>query len=312
MSYKNTPIQKLNSFEKNNVYIKREDLIDLAFGGNKARKVEYFAKDIVNKGCNYIVTYGSSQSNHCRVTAAIAAKLGMKCLLILAEDGKSEYNGNYFLYDLFGAEVLFTDISQVSITIDRTMERLNREGYKPYFITGGGHGNLGTQAYVDAYKEIKNQTKYLDLEFDYIFFASGTGTTQAGLAIGSRINNDKTQIIGISIARREERGKKVILDSIEEYCKESDLDININREEINFIDDYIGSGYADIYKEILVTIKYISQKENIILDPVYTGKAFYGMLDFIEKNNIKDKNILFIHTGGVPLLFKYASEFKCL
>lgn len=312
MSYKNTPIQKLNSFEKNNVYIKREDFIDLAFGGNKARKIEYFAKDIANKGCNYIVTYGSSQSNHCRVTAAIAAKLGIKCLLILANDSKLEYSGNYFLYDLFGAEVLFTDVSEVSITIDKTMKRLKKEGYNPYFITGGGHGNLGTQAYVDAYQEIKNQTKDLDLEFDYIIFASGTGTTHAGLAIGSQINKDKTQIIGISIARREERGKEVILESIKEYCKEAKLDINISKEEINFIDDYIGSGYADIYKEILQTIKYISQKENIILDPVYTGKAFYGMLDFIEKNNIKGKNILFMHTGGAPLLFKYANEFKGL
>lgn len=310
MRTKNTPIQKLNSFEKNNIYIKREDLIDLAFGGNKARKIEYFAKDIIDKKCDYIITYGSSQSNHCRVTAAIASKLGIKCLLILADDGKSDYNGNYFLYDLFGAECLFTSVNKVSETIGRIIEKLKQEGYKPYFIPGGGHGNLGTEAYIDAYEEIKNQAESLNLEFDYIFFASGTGTTHAGLAIGSKINNDKNKIVGISIARKKQRGKEVILESISEYCENINLDIKLKESEINFVDDYIGKGYADIYKEVLQTIKCISKRENIMLDPVYTGKAFYGMLDFIEKNNIKDKNILFIHTGGTPLLFKYANEFK--
>lgn len=312
MKYKNTPIQKLSSFKKNDIYIKREDLIDLAFGGNKARKIEYFAEDILKNKHDYIVTYGASQSNHCRVTAAIAAKLGIKCLLILADDGKADYNGNYFLYDLFGAETVNIEVNDVSKSINTIMEGLKNKGYNPYFITGGGHGNLGTQAYVDAYEEIKNQSKDMNVKFDYIFFASGTGTTHAGLEIGSKTNNDDTKIIGISIARREERGKEVIVESINEYLTKKEIGLQINKNDITFIDSYIGNGYADIYESVIQTIKSIARNENILLDPVYTGKAFYGMLDFIEKNNITNKNILFIHTGGAPLLFKYADKFRSL
>lgn len=310
MEYKFTPIQKISSINNNNLYIKREDLIDIAFGGNKARKIGYFAKDITEKKCDYIVTYGSSQSNHCRVTAAIAAKLGIKCLLILADDGKYDYNGNYFLYDLFGAESIIIDVESVSNTIEETMKLLRKKGYNPYFIPGGGHGILGTQAYIDAYKEIKKQSKKLKVDFDYIFFASGTGTTHAGLCIENKISKDSTKIIGISIARKEERGKQVILDSIEEYTREKEVKFSITDREIDFIDTYIGNGYADIYENIINTIKNTAKNDNILLDPVYTGKAFYGMTDFIEKNNIINKNILFIHTGGTPLLFKYANLFR--
>ncbi|MCR1849925.1 pyridoxal-phosphate dependent enzyme [Paeniclostridium sordellii] len=305
-----TPIQKISDINKNNIYIKREDLIDIAFGGNKARKINYFAKDIVSKNCDYIVTYGSSQSNHCRVTAAIASKLGLKCLLILADDGKDDYNGNYFLYDLFGAKSIIIDVNNVNKTIDETMANLKDKGHKPYFISGGGHGNLGTQAYIDAYKEIKIQSKEKNLDFDYIFFASGTGTTHAGLIVGNKLNKDKTEVIGISIARRNKRGKQVILESVKEYTSENKIDFKITTEDIKFIDSYIGNGYADIYQDIINTIKQVAKNDNILLDPVYTGKAFYGMKDFLEKNNIMNKNILFIHTGGIPLLFKYADRFK--
>lgn len=312
MNKKITPIQRLHSFSKNNIYIKREDLIDLAFGGNKARKITYFAEDILKNKNDYIVTYGSSQSNHCRVTAAIAAKLGLKCLLILADDGKFDYNGNYFLYDLFGAEIITVNVNEVSKSIDLIMKKLRKKGYNPYFITGGGHGNLGTQAYVDAYEEIRKQSSEIGVHFDYIFLASGTGTTHAGLEIGQKLNGDNTDIIGISIARKELRGKQVILDSINEYKREKKIQLSVEEKDIKFIDSYIGNGYADIYKGILEVIKSMARQENILLDPVYTGKAFYGMLDFIEKNNINNKNILFIHTGGSPLLFRYADEFKVL
>lgn len=310
MGLKFTPIQKISSINKNNLYIKREDSIDIAFGGNKARKIDYFAKDILDKKCDYIVTYGSSQSNHCRITAAISAKLELKCLLILADDGKYDYNGNYFLYDLFGAESIITNVENVSNTIEVTMNSLREKGYTPYFIPGGGHGKLGTQAYIDAYKEIKKQSKELKVDFDYIFFASGTGTTHAGLCIENKLSKDSTKIIGISIARKEERGKQVIVDSINEYIREKEIEFSIEDKEIYFIDKYIGNGYADIYKDVINTIKAVAKNDNILLDPVYTGKAFYGMTDFIEKNNIINKNILFIHTGGTPLLFKYANVFK--
>ena len=308
MKTKNTPIQKISDFNTNEMYIKREDLIDLSFGGNKARKVEYFMEDILNKKSDYIVTYGSVQSNHCRVVAALSAKMGIKCLLILAETDEIDYGGNYFLYKLYDAKITFSKVDKVSSTIDETIQKLKDDGYNPYFITGGGHGNLGTMAYVDAYKEITNQNK--DKEFDYIFFASGTGTTQAGLIIGNEKENSKTKIVGISIARNKKRATEVIYESIKDYCQEYNEDLDIDKININIEDRYIGNGYGHIYEEILSTIKEVSRKDNILLDPVYTGKAFYAMNDYIVKNNIKNKKILFIHTGGMPILFKHADRFK--
>lgn len=306
-----TPIQKLNSYKQNNLYIKRDDMTDLVLGGNKARKLEYFMQDAVDKNADYIVTYGSVHSNHCRMTAAAASKLGLPCLLILSKPkNEPSYNGNYFLYDLLDAEVHYVENNNVSDTIDQQLELLKEKGYNPYFIYGGGHGNLGTQAYIDAYQEIEVQKEKLEIEFDYIFLASGTGTTQAGLIIGKEMLDNKEKIIGISIARNKDRGTNVIKESIDNYVKEYEKKLSISKREMIFLDQYIGKGYADLYPEIKDTIKEIAKKDAILLDPVYTGKAFYGMKDYLIKNDISNKNVLFIHTGGTPILFSNAEKFR--
>ena len=306
-----TSLKKINNINNNNIYIKRDDMTGLAMGGNKARKLEYFMKDALNNDADYIVTYGSVHSNHCRMTAAAASKIGLPSLLILSKpENKPPYNGNYFLYDLLDADIHYVENNNVSVTIDKQLEKLKAKGNNPYFIYGGGHGNLGTQAYIDAYHEIEKQKKDMNINFDYIFLASGTGTTQAGLIIGKKSLNNNEKIIGISIAREKERGTNVIQESIEQYIKDNELEININRNEIIFLDKYIGKGYADINQNIKKTIKEIAKKEAILLDPVYTGKAFYGMKDYIKYNNIENKNILFIHTGGTPILFSNAEKFR--
>lgn len=306
-----TPLQKISNINSNKLFIKRDDMTDLVLGGNKARKLEYFMQDAVDKNADYIVTYGSVHSNHCRMTAAAASKLGLPCLLILSKPDKiSGYNGNYFLYDLLDAKIHYVEDGKVSETIDDELKTLKDIGHKPYFIYGGGHGNLGTQAYIDAYQEIEVQKEKLEIEFDYIFLASGTGTTQAGLIIGREMIDNKEKIIGISIARNKDRGTNVIKESIDNYSKEYDKKININKEEIIFLDQYIGKGYADLYPEIKDTIKEIAKKDAILLDPVYTGKAFYGMKDYLIKNDISNKNVLFIHTGGTPILFSNAEKFR--
>ncbi|MCR2045367.1 pyridoxal-phosphate dependent enzyme [Anaerosalibacter massiliensis] len=311
--FKNTPLYRLKSFNENNIYIKRDDMTDPVCGGNKARKLKYFIEEILNKGYNHIVTYGSKESNHCRITAAFASKYNMPCTLILAEPEANEeitYNGNYFLYDLLDAKIIWSKVEKVSDKIDETMESLRMEGYKPYFIQGGGHGPIGTHAYVKAYQEIEFQKKKLNIDFDYIFLASGTGTTQAGLIIGKELYKNHENIIGISVARKEERGRKVIYESIYEYLDTENISLDIKEESIDFIDNYIGKGYGDIYHEVLKTIKKVAKSEGILLDPIYTGKAFYGMLNYLENKNLKGKNALFIHTGGLPLIFNYTYKFK--
>ncbi|WP_339234561.1 D-cysteine desulfhydrase family protein [Oceanobacillus sp. FSL W7-1281] len=305
-----TPIQFYNSFESNNIYIKRDDLTDLALGGNKVRKLEYFLADAEEKKADCIVTYGSPQSNHCRLTAAAASRQGVKTVLILSKSDKPEFNGNYFLFDLFDVEVVWVDTDNVPQKIEETLLDLKNKGYNPYFIQGGGHGNLGTHAYKVAFDEIIEQQSKKDIEFDYIFHASGTGTTQAGLIAGKTIVNSKIKIVGISVARNSNRGKEVIHESLKEYFNEFHHSIDSFNDQIIFNDSYIGDGYAHIYPEIIDNIKTVAKKSGVLLDPVYTGKAFYGMLSYIDLNKIKDSNVLFIHTGGTPLLFNYANMFK--
>lgn len=305
-----TPIQFYGEYNGNKIYIKRDDLTEPTMGGNKVRKLELFLSEAKEKNVDYIVTYGATQSNHCRLTVSMANKLGFKVLLILARSDEVNYNGNFLIYDLYDTEIVWTDTDQVKQTIDSTLNKLIEQGYSPYFIQGGGHGNLGTHAYKLTYEEILSQEKQMNQSFDKIFHASGTGTTQAGLIAGNILNNREKEIVGISIARTEKRGKEVIKESICEYFHDKEITLTITKKDIIFLDHYIGKGYADIYPEIISTIKMVAKNSSVLLDPVYTGKAFYGMLNYIEQTETMNQKILFIHTGGLPLLFNYANYFK--
>ena len=285
---------------KENLYIKREDLIPYSFGGNKARKGLLFFKEIDKGGYDCVVTYGSSHSNHCRIIANMAAARKMKCYLISPREiSDVTYNSKFM--KLFDAEMLSVPVEKVHSEIEKKIAQLKRDGFNPYFIPGGGHGNIGTQAYVECYKEIKEYEIENNIKFDYIFFASGTGTTHAGLVCGQLIYKDNRKIVGISIARKNPYGRKIVLDSIREYMPNEE-ERNIQEKTI-FIDDYIGAGYGKDNLKITKTIKDVMINYGIPLDSTYTAKAFYGMCEYLKKTNIKDKKILFIHSGGTPLFF---------
>jgi len=302
-----TPVQKLKeSLNDNQFYIKRDDLLPISFGGNKVRKAILFFEDLERRSCDCVVTYGSSNSNHCRVIANIAASKELFCYIISPNETVSK-TSNSQMMELFGANIIQCSINDISSTIENTLNKLKQKGYTPYFIEGGGHGNLGTQSYLEVYKEILNYEKEKGMFFDFIFHTSGTGTTQAGLICGQLLYGDNRKIIGISNARKCWKGKNVVIDSVNDYLQ-SIGDKFIEESFIHFIDDYILNGYGDYNEEILVTIKEILIQEGIPLDPVYTGKAFWGMKKFIEKNQIKGQNILFIHTGGIPLFFDSLEE----
>ena len=305
-----TPIEYYGEYNSNQLYIKRDDLTEPTLGGNKVRKLELFLQEAKEQNADYIVTYGAAQSNHCRLTVATANKLGFKTLLILAKNNDINYNGNFLIYDLYDTEIVWTDTDKVPETIDHTLNSLKEKGFRPYFIQGGGHGDLGTHAYRLAYDEIIQQEQDLGLHFSHIFHASGTGTTQAGLVAGKLLNQQDTEVIGISVARNRKRGSEVIEESILSYLSQYQKEAFYNKDVLRFIDDYVGDGYADIYPDITKTIKMVVKQSNILLDPVYTGKAFYGMMQYINTHQIKEQNILFIHTGGIPLLFNYANTFQ--
>ncbi|MGN0818799.1 MAG: 1-aminocyclopropane-1-carboxylate deaminase/D-cysteine desulfhydrase [Christensenellaceae bacterium] len=302
---KMTPIQNLEN-ETNNLYIKREDFFPFSFGGNKARKAELFFNEIDLGGFDCVVTYGSGSSNHCRVVSNMAAKRGLKCYIISPQEASEEtFNSKLML--LFGASIQIVPVSLVHDTIENTLTKLREAGKKPYFIPGGGHGNIGTQAYVNCYEEILQYEKNNNIKFDYIFHASGTGTTQAGLVCGKILHKARHNIVGISIARKNPRGREVIIDSEKEYL--ASLGISHTQELLNrntvFLDEYVSSGYGNSNEAIKKTIEHVMIKYGIPLDETYTGKAFYGMIDYIKNNKIVNKNVLFIHTGGTPLFFDY-------
>lgn len=295
-----TSITKNGFIEGNELYIKRDDLIPYSFGGNKARKAFLFFKEIVQGNYDYVVTYGSSHSNHCRVISNMAAEKKIPCCIIAPLEVSDETYNSKFM-KLFGADIITVPVEKVHETIDKVLINLKKVGKNPYFIPGGGHGNIGTKAYVDCYQEIKVFEEAKNVHFDYIFFASGTGTTHAGLVCGKILNNDDRIIIGISIARKNPRGRDIVIDCIKEFLP------NVEEETIQsntiFLDCYTGDGYGRENEDIIETIKYSMINYGIPLDSTYTGKAFFGMRDYLKKNNLVGNKVLFIHTGGTPLFF---------
>jgi len=299
-----TPIHKVICLENNALYVKREDFIPFSFGGNKARKAQLFFEEIDRNTYDCVVTYGSSSSNHCRVVSNMAYARGMKSYIISPEEASDETYNSKFM-ELFGTEITVCPVSKVHDTIENKLMSLKEEGLNPYFIAGGGHGNIGTQAYVNCYEEIRQFEFENNIHFDYIFHASGTGTTQAGLICGQLINRDERKIIGISIARKNPRGREVILESIQDYMRENK--ISISEDSIDnatiFVDDFVGGGYGISTDEVDEVVQNVMRKNGLPLDKTYTGKAFAGMLEYIKQNRIMNKKILFIHTGGTPLFF---------
>jgi D-cysteine desulfhydrase len=305
----NTPIYQMKYNDLSNTYfIKRDDLLPISFGGNKARKASLFFEDIMEKDSDCVVTYGSSRSNHCRIVANIAASKKIPCYIISPiELNYSTFNSK--MVELFGASVTQCPVSQVSITIERKLDELIQKGFNPYFIPGGGHGDLGTQAYVKAYEEILDFEKASGLHFDYIFHTSGTGTTQAGLVCGKELNGDNREIVGISNARKNPYGGKVVYDSVNSYFASIGKE-KTTVKEISFIDDYILDGYGSFNEQIKQTVQQILIQDGVPLDLTYTGKGFWGMKEYIKKKRILGKKVLFIHTGGTPLFFDNLEELK--
>lgn len=304
MTMCNTPIHELSMQQNNRIFVKREDLIPYSFGGNKARKAMLFFEQINSGGYNCVVTYGSSHSNHCRIVANMAAACSIPCMIIAPQE-VSDVTYNSKMMELFGAQITSVPVEQVHDVIEEMMRALQQAGRKPYFIPGGGHGNLGTQAYVDCYKEIEKYEKEHKLHFDYIFHASGTGTTQAGLVCGQLMAGDERSIVGISIARKKPRGEDVVLQSVRDYLAAAGTEFSEAqiRQAVTFVDDYTGEGYGKSDEQVLQTIRSVLIAHGIPLDTTYTGKAYAGMLEYLRSANIKHKNILFIHTGGTPLFF---------
>ncbi len=305
---KSTPLVELSGqYSDNRIWIKRDDLIPFSFGGNKARKAAEFYRSITDSEADLVMTYGSNCSNHCRVIANLAFALGIHCHIISPES-QEEDSFNRLITDRFGATVETCPVSAVSSTIDAAMERFSLEGRKPYFIMGGGHGIQGSTAYEKAYDEICLQQLEYGIDFDILFHASGTGSTQAGLVCGrlKQMNTQKKcpKVVGISIAREAKRGREVIRESIAEHLGNA-YESLYRDEELIFTDKYRLGGYGNYNEEVAQVIGKVMSHDGIPMDTTYVGKAFCGMLNYLRDRKITGRNILFIHTGGTPLYFDH-------
>jgi len=302
-----TPIERLNNISElygKSVYIKRDDLTGHFFGGNKERKLEYIMADAMNENASVVVTVGSPSSNHNMITTGFANKLGLKTELIVIKKENMNNNEicNYNLCKKMGAIIHDVDVDEVKNKIKEVMKNLKEQGEKPYFIEGGGHNVFGTIGYINMVKELKKQIKKLDINPRSIALPVGTATTYAGIYMGCKIFDLDVEIIGISIAR----DKKRCIEEIENIIRKTEEYLELNEftydTKIKIHDEYIGEGYGIPSEEGEKTIKILAEKEGLVLDPIYNGKAMTGSLDLISKGKVEDP-MIYLHTGGTTNIF---------
>jgi D-cysteine desulfhydrase family pyridoxal phosphate-dependent enzyme len=303
-----TPVEELPQLSKwlgRRLWIKRDDLTGLALGGNKTRKLEFLCADARRLGADTLITTGAPQSNHCRQTAAAAAKLGFRCVLVLTGDPQPAVTGNLLLDSLVGAELVWTEGKPREQALQETFEREQSAGRNPYLIPYGGSNPLGASAYALAVRELLEQ----EVRPDWILFASSSGGTQAGMVLGAQRFGFAGRVQGISVDL--EAGPLVakihaLVADTKRMLGDAD---SIPRESILVDDRFLGAGYGKPGELEREAIRLFARKEGILLDPVYTGRAAGGMLEMIRRGEIGvSDRILFWHTGGTPALWSYAGE----
>jgi D-cysteine desulfhydrase len=282
------------------IFIKRDDLTGLGIGGNKTRKLEYLVADALRQGCKTLMSTGAVQSNHCRQVAAAAAKTGLECILVLAGDEPAERQGNLLLDYLSGAKTFFVKRPERDAELQKAFKEAEIAGKKPYLIPHGGSSAIGALGYLEAMRELKDQ----GFDPDWIVFASSSGGTHAGMALGARVYGLKSKVLGIGIDNLNLEFNNTIANLANEASNQLGLAINLDPADILLNEDYCQSGYGKLQPTEIEAIKLFASKDGILLDPVYTGRAAAGMLDLIGKGYFKlEEQILFWHTGGTPALF---------
>jgi L-cysteate sulfo-lyase len=300
-----------------NLWIKRDDCTGLSSGGNKTRKLEYLMADAVERGADTIITQGATQSNHARQTCAIAAKLGMESHILLEDrtgyhDEAYAHNGNVLLDQLHGATISIRPAdSDMNAEMENLALQLRDDGKKPYVIPGGGSNETGALGYVNAAFELTHQANERSLRIDHLVHATGSAGTQAGLVVGMEAMNSGIPVYGIGVRapkqKQEENVYALAQRTLDFMGLNPDL---VAREKVVANSDYVGDGYGLPTNTMVEAVKMLAQFEGILLDPVYSGKGFAGLIDLIRKGHFKQgENVVFLHTGGSVSLFAYPQIF---
>ena len=315
-----TPLEPMTNLSRllggPNIWVKRDDCTGLAGGGNKTRKLEFLMADAEQQGADTIITQGAVQSNHARQTAAIAAKLGYECYLLLenrtgSDDPDFLANGNVLLDDIYNARLsdfpAGTDMNQEMLGL---AEELRAAGKKPYIIPGGGSNRIGALGYVNAAYELVGQCNDQGLKVDHIVHATGSTGTQAGLVTGLTAIHSGIELMGISVrapkGAQEENVYRLACETAEFIGSSAAL----NRSDVVANSDYVGEGYGIPTDGMIEAVEMTARHESILLDPVYSGKGMAGLIDLVRQGFYRrGENIVFIHTGGAQALAGYRSLF---
>ncbi len=295
------------------IYMKRDDAMELAFGGNKVRKLEFLLADALEKGADTIITSGALCSNHARLTSAAARKLGLNVVLILRNIGPKAVKGNLLLDAILGADirVVEADKSEIPRIMEETAKELLDNGRKPYIIPGGGANAIGSLGYLNASIELLHQLNELKVKADYLVHSTGSGATQTGLTLGFKALNADIKVLGIACGGSKESITNVVKNLADDTSKLVGLQFSLNYNEITVYDEYTCGGYGVITRDVVDVVKKVAKLEGVLLDPVYTGKAMMGLFDLVEKGDVpKGSTVVFLHTGGTPLIFQYEDELK--
>lgn len=300
------------------LYMKRDDLTGSALTGNKVRKLEFLLADAVARGADTLLTCGGAQSNHCRATAVAAAKVGMRCKLVLRTPDPLQpppLEGNLLIDRLVGADIVWVtpdEYRQRNDLLVRMAAELSDVGRRPYVIPEGGSNALGAWGYVACMEELVGDLAALGppRKSTTIVYAAGSGGTGAGLIVGARLLADQLRVVGFNVCDDRPYFVNAIGQIVDEMVRNHWLKIQFTRErDIEIIDGYVGRGYAESRPEELELLTQIARSEGILLDPVYTGKAFYGLVTELRKNpQAFGERVVFVHTGGIFGLFPKAAE----
>lgn len=288
-------LERLSDELASNLWIFRDELFPIIGGGTKGRKLKFILSRVIGHNANAVVSAGSCQSNHLRATAVMCSELGIKFTACIHDDEPDVYTGNLKILSLYADKLVFCKQSEIKEVMNDEMMKFLVNGYFPYYIFGGGHEVEGSFSLYKAVEELAKVNKKLD----YIFVASGTGGTQAGLIVGAESFLNGCNVIGISVARDVNRGIEIISKEVDRLCDY----YNLPKEHVSniiFDDSYLFGGYGQYTEEYLIDIKKDMKNYGLLLDPTYSGKAFFAMKDYLLKNNIpKGSNILFWNTGGI-------------
>jgi len=313
-----TPVEELRTLARHlggpRIFIKRDDQTGLALGGNKTRKLEFLLADALAEKSTVLLTAGAAQSNHCRQTAAAAAKAGLRCILVLGGDGTGEPNGNLLLDGLLGAEVHWTGMERRGERMAEIAEDLRKRGERPYVIPYGGSNGVGALGYYFALAEALDQSQSVPFSPDVMIVASSSGGTQAGLVAGAKAAGYDGRIVGISIDKGE-RGPESYEAEMAQIANatlsRAGSGERVTPGDFEVAYGYLGGGYGVVGDPEREAIRLLARLEGVLLDPVYTARAMGGLIDMIRTGQIeKAKTVLFWHTGGAPALFAYAGELQ--